>query len=81
MGAAAISGILIAGLGMLLSSVAGIWLLVIAFTVHWGCGLACLFVPFASLVFLIMCTGQTHGNPLSRMSVACSCSLREAVCS
>lgn len=40
--------------GFIISVVAGIWFLVVAFkqSVLWGLG--CLFVPFVSLIFLII---------------------------
>jgi FtsH-binding integral membrane protein len=41
------------GLGLLISLVGGIWFLVKAFQQHIGWGLCCMFVPFASLVYLI----------------------------
>jgi len=40
--------------GALIAFVYGILFLVEAFKVHVGWGLGCLFVPFVSLVFLIM---------------------------
>lgn len=41
-------------LGIAISAVAGIWFLVVAFrqSILWGLG--CLFVPFVSLIFLIV---------------------------
>lgn len=41
-------------LGLAISVVAGIWFLVVAFrqSILWGLG--CLFVPFVSLIFLIV---------------------------
>ena len=41
-------------LGMILSVVGGIWLLVVAFQTGVWWGLGSLFVPFVSLVFVIM---------------------------
>lgn len=40
--------------GVVLSFVAGLWFLVVSFRQSIVWGLACLFVPFASIVFLIM---------------------------
>ncbi len=48
-----IIGFVLAGLGSLVSSAAGIWFLVIAFSAHVGWGLACFFLPLATLAFLI----------------------------
>ena len=42
------------GIGTLALLVSGIWLLVVSFQKHILWGLACIFVPFASLVFLCM---------------------------
>ncbi|MFM7424653.1 MAG: hypothetical protein ACKO7W_06620 [Elainella sp.] len=50
----AIPALILAFIGLLISSVAGVWTLILAFQDHWGWGLAYLFVPFASLVFIIM---------------------------
>jgi hypothetical protein len=46
-------GMILLGIGVIVSAVGGIWFLVVAFqeSVLWG--LCCLFVPFAALVFLI----------------------------
>ena len=41
-------------LGLLVASGAGIWLIIRAFGVGVGWGLACLFLPFAPLVFISM---------------------------
>lgn len=49
-----IIGLILLVIGCVISAVAGIWFLVVAFreSVLWGLG--CLFIPFASLIFLIM---------------------------
>lgn len=41
-------------LGLLANSVCGIWIIIIAFQRHIGWGLAVLFVPIASLVYVCM---------------------------
>ena len=46
------AGVALMLIGIMVASGAGIWLLVRAFQVHIGWGLACMFVPFANLVFL-----------------------------
>jgi hypothetical protein len=51
---ARVAGIGLALLGMLVASGAGVWLIVRAFGVGVGWGLACLFLPFAPLVFICM---------------------------
>jgi len=45
--------------GALVSIIGGIWFLVVAFqeSVLWGLG--CIFVPFVSLIFLIMNFGES----------------------
>ena len=40
--------------GFVLSLIAGLWTVVLAFLDHWGWGLASLFVPCASLVFILL---------------------------
>lgn len=50
----AIPALILAFVGLLISLVAGLWTLILAFQDHWGWGLAYLFVPFASLVFIIL---------------------------
>jgi hypothetical protein len=47
-------GMVIFAIGAIVSIIGGIWFLIVAFrqSVWWGLG--CLFVPFVSLVFLIM---------------------------
>ena len=47
------------GLGMLLFATAGIWFLVAAFREGVGWGLACLFLPLAAPIFLIMHLRET----------------------
>lgn len=49
-----ILGIILLAIGFIISGGAGIWFLVVAFreSVLWG--LCCLFIPFASLFFLIV---------------------------
>ena len=47
-----IAGLGLTVLGVLVSAGAGIWLVIRAFGVGVGWGLACLFLPFASLVFI-----------------------------
>jgi len=42
------------GIGFVFMLVSSLWFLVVAFRVHIGWGFACLFIPFASLVFLVM---------------------------
>lgn len=46
-------GWFILGIGLIISAVAGIALLVKAFRVSIGWGFACMFVPFAALVFVV----------------------------
>lgn len=41
-------------IGCLFSAVANIWILVLAFKRHIGWGLACFFIPLASVVFIFM---------------------------
>jgi len=48
-----ILGGILAIVGLIIGLIYGIILLVKAFQVHWGWGLAYLFIPFASLVFVI----------------------------
>lgn len=47
-------GIILFVIGIIISAFAGIWFLVVAFkeSVIWG--LCCLFLPFASLIFLFV---------------------------
>ena len=47
-------GLILVAVGLIVALVGGIWFLVVAFqeSVIWGLG--CLFVPFVSLVFLVM---------------------------
>ena len=47
-------GVMLIAVGMVVSLIGGIWFLVVAFqeSILWGLG--CLFVPFVSLIFLIM---------------------------
>ncbi len=47
-------GMVLMILGILIAIVGGIWFLVVAFqeSILWGLG--CIFVPFVSLVFLVM---------------------------
>ena len=52
--AAVVIGSIIATLGILASFAAGIWFLVVAFTVHLGWGFGCLFFPPTQIVFLVM---------------------------
>jgi hypothetical protein len=40
--------------GLITALIAGLWTLILAFQDHWGWGLAYLFVPFASLIFIIV---------------------------
>lgn len=40
--------------GLVAMIVAQLWFIVLAFKQHWAWGLGCLFVPFISLVFLIV---------------------------
>lgn len=47
-------GIALFFLGFILAIIGGFWTLILAFMDHWGWGLACLFIPFAGLVFIIM---------------------------
>lgn len=47
-------GVAVGGIGLLGAVAAGIWLLVRAFQVHLGWGLACLLLPVAALVFVIL---------------------------
>ncbi len=47
-------GVALVGLGVLLSVVSNVWLIVAAFRAGIGWGLATLFLPLASLVFVIM---------------------------
>ena len=49
-----ILGLTLSVIGAIVSLIGGIWFLVVAFrqSVWWGLG--CLFIPFVSLVFLIM---------------------------
>jgi len=47
-------GIALFAIGFLLAIIGGFWTLILAFMDHWGWGLACLFIPFAGLVFIIM---------------------------
>lgn len=42
------------GIGAVLCIIGGIWLLVVAFQESIGWGLACLIIPFVSLIFVIM---------------------------
>ena len=51
-------GMIIWGIGLLISVIGGIWFLVVAFreTIWWGLG--CLFIPIVALVFLIMHWGN-----------------------
>jgi FtsH-binding integral membrane protein len=41
-------------IGLVLTGIGGIWLLIAAFSEHIFWGLACMFLPFASLVFLLL---------------------------
>lgn len=41
-------------IGLITALIAGLWTLILAFQDHWGWGLAYLFVPFASLIFIIV---------------------------
>jgi hypothetical protein len=47
-------GMIIGGIGGIISLIGGIWFLVVAFrqTIWWGLG--CLFIPFVSIIFLII---------------------------
>ena len=47
-------GMIIWGIGGLVALIGGIWFLVVAFrqTIWWGLG--CLFIPFVSIIFLII---------------------------
>ena len=47
-------GIVLFAIGFLLAIIGGFWTLILAFMDHWGWGLACLFIPFAGLVFIIV---------------------------
>jgi len=47
-------GIALFAIGFLLAIIGGFGTLILAFMDHWGWGLACLFIPFAGLVFIIM---------------------------
>lgn len=51
-------GMIVLFIGAIVSLIGGIWFLVVAFrqTVWWGLG--CIFIPFVSLVFLIMHWGD-----------------------
>jgi hypothetical protein len=51
-------GMIIWGIGGIISLIGGIWFLVVAFrqSIWWGLG--CLFIPFVSIVFLIMHWGD-----------------------
>ena len=55
-------GMIIWGIGLLISVIGGIWFLVVAFreTIWWGLG--SLFIPFVALIFLIMHWGDAK-NP------------------
>jgi hypothetical protein len=46
-------GLLFLVAGYAVALIAGIWLLIIAFQEHVGWGLACLFLPIVSLIFVI----------------------------
>jgi hypothetical protein len=45
---------ILAVIGYIISLVGGIWLLVVAFQEGIGWGLACLLLPFVSIVFVIL---------------------------
>ena len=46
-------GMLLLFVGFAVMAVGGIWFLVVAFTEGVGWGLACMFIPFVSLYFLV----------------------------
>jgi hypothetical protein len=49
---------IIGGIGGIISLIGGIWFLVVAFrqSIWWGLG--CLFIPFVSIIFLIIYWGD-----------------------
>ncbi len=47
-------GMMLFGVGLIMGLIGGIWFLVVAFQENVLWGLGCLFVPFVSLIFLIM---------------------------
>lgn len=47
-------GLILLGIGVIVGLVGGIWILMLAFqeSIVWGIG--CIFVPFVSLIFVVM---------------------------
>jgi hypothetical protein len=53
-GDAIMIGMVVMFVGVAIAVIGGIWLLVVAFQESVGWGIACLLIPFVSLVFVIM---------------------------
>ena len=51
-------GMVLLAIGAIVSLIGGIWFLVVAFRASVWWGLGCIFIPFVSLVFLIMHWGE-----------------------
>ena len=60
-------GIILSLIGLIVSVVGLIWLLVVAFRTHLLWRLACLFIPFASLIFLVFSLIKICLSPSVRM--------------
>jgi hypothetical protein len=70
-----IAGVSLFVIGALVAGVAWIWFLIRAFSVHAGWGLACLFLPFAPLVFLFMHWQEGRKPFLVNLAGAAGCGL------
>ncbi len=66
-----IGGVAFAAVGILGAVASRVWFLIKAFQVHIGWGLACIFLPFASLVFLIMHWEESFKPFLANFGATC----------